>query len=264
MPSESPDTTDSPTRGRNRGFRSHPCFCNRDLLRHNWCPRAAMSQGYESQSHLGNHLCRLVYHIKPVYARGQAASNVSLLFCLDVLGFTYAMQGRRRRKKCDELAPMCTSCKQHDTNCTWPSSSNQPADRRRWASRRKLSANHDMLLPSPFRTNDEDIFFHFCVNHLLPLLVRRECPAVYSDHTYMVELASDFPPLKAIMTGLGALATGMPSNLLVAMENYDATLHRLKSFIAAPERFANDDKLLATALCLCVFEVRLVFPRLVP
>ncbi|BCS23598.1 uncharacterized protein APUU_40042A [Aspergillus puulaauensis] len=85
----------------------------------------------------------------------------------------------------------------------------------------------------------------------MPRLVRPNCPSVYSDQSYMVRLAREFPPLMAIITAIAALDIGNDS---LAMQHYLRSLRSLQARIIAASGTGNEDGLLATTICLCVFE----------
>lgn len=100
----------------------------------------------------------------------------------------------------------------------------------------------------------EVLYTHF-TTAVMPRLVRPNCPSVYSDQSYMVRLAREFPPLMAIITAIAALDIG---NDYLAMQHYLRSLRSLQARIIAASGTGNEDGLLATTICLCVFEVSLL------
>lgn len=101
---------------------------------------------------------------------------------------------------------------------------------------------------------NEALYTHF-TTAVMPRLVRPNCPSVYSDQSYMVRLAREFPPLMAIIIAIAALDIG---NDALAMQHYLCSLRSLQGRIIAASGTGNEDGLLATTICLCVFEVSLL------
>jgi hypothetical protein len=68
----------------------------------------------------------------------------------------------------------------------------------------------------------------------------------------MLDLAHDFPPLKAIMLAIAAVDLGREA---LAMDRYLYSLHSLQEHLAGATDAGNEDGILATTILLCVFEV---------
>lgn len=93
----------------------------------------------------------------------------------------------------------------------------------------------------------------------MPRLVRPNCPSVYSDQSHILRLAQEFSPLMAIMIAIAALDIG---NDTLAMQHYLHSLRSLQGCIIGAPGTGNEDGLLATTICLCVFEVSFLLPYL--
>ncbi|RMJ29097.1 hypothetical protein PHISP_00040 [Aspergillus sp. HF37] len=169
------------------------------------------------------------------------------------------LECRKRRKKCDEKPPQCGGCYRNGLSCTWPTADSQPADGRRRPhralrrdSQKAISA---LNLPS-FRLDDHvDLYQHFAAC-IIPRLVRQNCLSEYVEQTHMLRLALGFPPLMAIMIAIAALDLGTPAHNQVAMEGYLYSLRSLQDRMNHDSNAGSEDGLLATTICLCVFEVR--------
>lgn len=112
-----------------------------------------------------------------------------------------------------------------------------------------------MNLPS-FKLDDHvDLYQHFAAC-IIPRLVRQNCLPEYVEQTHMRRLALSFPPLMAIMIAIAALDLDTPANNQVAMEGYLYALRSLQDRMNHDSNAGNEDGLLATTICLCVFEVR--------
>lgn len=68
----------------------------------------------------------------------------------------------------------------------------------------------------------------------------------------MVRLAQEFSPLMAIISAIAALDIG---NDALAMQHYLRSLRSLQGRLIGASGTWNEDGLLATTICLCVFEV---------
>jgi hypothetical protein len=88
----------------------------------------------------------------------------------------------------------------------------------------------------------------------MPRLIRPNCPAEYIDHSYMLHLATGFPPLMAIMVAIAAADLGRRE---LAMDRYLCSLRTLQDNLADAPGAGNEDGILATTISLCVFEVGL-------
>jgi hypothetical protein len=100
--------------------------------------------------------------------------------------------------------------------------------------------------------DDKALYTHFATT-VMPRLVRPNCPSVYSDQSHILRLAQEFSPLMAIMIAIAALDLG---DDVLAMQHYLDSLRSLQDCIIDAPGTGNEDGLLATTICLCVFEVR--------
>lgn len=71
----------------------------------------------------------------------------------------------------------------------------------------------------------------------------------------MILLALDFPPLMAVMIAIAALDRGTSHHDQVAIESYLFSLRDLQDRMRHASDAGNPDGLLATTICMCVFEV---------
>ncbi|CAG8899764.1 unnamed protein product [Penicillium egyptiacum] len=157
---------------------------------------------------------------------------------------TGCFECRKRRKKCDEQTPACQRCVNLGSHCTWPTTTTQLMDgrrreRRQWKSKCPSLSNEDKALYTHFATT------------VMPQLVRPNCPSMYSDQSHILRLAQEFSPLMAIMIAIAALDLG---NDALAMQHYLHSLRSLQGCIIGAPGTGNEDGLLATTICLCVFE----------
>ncbi|KAJ5951312.1 uncharacterized protein N7479_009725 [Penicillium vulpinum] len=157
---------------------------------------------------------------------------------------TGCFECRKRRKKCDEQRPTCQRCANLGSTCTWPTATSQPMDGRR-RERRQMNAKSVVLT-----YEDKALYTHFATT-VMPRLVRPSCPSVYSDQSHILRLAREFSPLMAIMIAIAAVDLG---NDTLAMQHYLHSLRSLQGYIIGAPGTGNEDGLLATTICLCVFE----------
>ncbi|CAG8089353.1 unnamed protein product [Penicillium salamii] len=157
---------------------------------------------------------------------------------------TGCFECRKRRKKCDEQRPSCQRCANVGSACTWPTITSQPMDGR-------MRENRQWKPRSPsLKIENEALYTHFATA-VMPRLVRPNCPSVYSDQSHMFQLSQQFPPLMEIMIAIAALDIG---NDELAIQHYLHSLRGLQGRIIGASDTGNDDGLLATTICLCVFE----------
>lgn len=71
----------------------------------------------------------------------------------------------------------------------------------------------------------------------------------------MLYLAQEFPPLMAVMVAIAALDLDTACHYQAAMESYLFSLRCLQDCMRDSLDGKNADGLLATTICLCVFEV---------
>lgn len=94
------------------------------------------------------------------------------------------------------------------------------------------------------------------INHfttaVMPRLVRQNCQAECRNQSYLLQLASEFPPLLAVLTAIAAVDLRKDD---AAMEHYLYSLRSLQDRMTEAPDAGNEDGLLATTICLCVFEV---------
>lgn len=109
--------------------------------------------------------------------------------------------------------------------------------------------------PPPPPASHFDLYRHFATA-VTPRLVRQNCLSKYADQSYILQLALEFPPLMNAMVAIAALdkATDDYHNRL-AVESYVLSISSLRSRIARAQGVTDQDGLLATTICLCVFEV---------
>lgn len=116
----------------------------------------------------------------------------------------------------------------------------------------RMRENRQWKPRSPsLKIENEALYTHFATA-VMPRLVRPNCPSVYSDQSHMFQLSQQFPPLMEIMIAIAALDIG---NDELAIQHYLHSLRGLQGRIIGASDTGNDDGLLATTICLCVFEV---------
>lgn len=86
----------------------------------------------------------------------------------------------------------------------------------------------------------------------MPRLVRQDCLAECRNQSYLLQLAAEFPPLMAVLMAIAAVDLGKDD---LAMERYLYSLRSLQDRMTVIPDAGNEDGLLATTICLCVFEV---------
>ncbi|EAS28826.3 uncharacterized protein CIMG_07572 [Coccidioides immitis RS] len=192
---------------------------------------------------------------------------------------TGCLECRRRRKKCDEKRPLCAGCSRNGLRCTWPSEY-QPVDRRRRcpspaspsASSPSPSCNGTSTqsrtpdisaslppfsaMPPPFRLEEHFNLYCYFANSLLPTLVRQCSLPKYSDQTYILNLAVQFPPLMGAMIAVAAvrLPRHDESYLHLGLKCYHFSIQNLREGLASDKYKGNEDYLLATTILLCIWE----------
>ena len=100
--------------------------------------------------------------------------------------------------------------------------------------------------------------YRYYIFTVMPRLVREDSLSKYADQSHMRELALKFPPLMGAMIAIAAMHLSRSDALYtqVAVESYLYSIHGLQESIAHNECAGNEDGLLATAISLCIFEVR--------
>ena len=86
----------------------------------------------------------------------------------------------------------------------------------------------------------------------MPRLIRENCRTECCEQSHLLRLAEKFSPLMAVLIAIAAVDLG---NAEVAMDRYLYSLRSLQDRIADAPDAGNEDGLLATTICLCVFEV---------
>ncbi|GIJ92669.1 hypothetical protein Asppvi_001947 [Aspergillus pseudoviridinutans] len=82
--------------------------------------------------------------------------------------------------------------------------------------------------------------------------VIKNCLTQYTDQSYMLRLGLEFPPLMGIMVAIAAMDRANHHQL--AMLSYIFAIQELRASIADANDARNEDGLLATTICLCVYE----------
>ncbi|KAJ5535943.1 fungal Zn binuclear cluster domain-containing protein [Penicillium frequentans] len=189
-----------------------------------------------------------------------------------------AYAGRKRRKKCDEARPQCAGCSRNRIQCVWPSDKQRKDGRtRRTSFAEKLASNGSedglsqidsptlrtglrppVLMPSPFQLEEHFYLYRYFGSVILPQMVRRNSLARYTDQSYMLRLALEFPPLMGVLISIAGmkLASFNGGSIYCAVQSYIQTLNGLRKALSQMNDNVSNDALLATVITLSVFEVR--------
>ncbi|KAJ6007305.1 fungal Zn binuclear cluster domain-containing protein [Penicillium herquei] len=182
--------------------------------------------------------------------------------------------GRKRRKKCDETRPQCTGCTRNGLQCVWPSQHNH-VDRRTSTGLRKSNAPCDststklttnsiatlqtgspISMPSPFQQQEHCYLYRYFGSNILPRLVRRDSLARYTDQSYMLRLALEFPPLMGALVSIAGMQLASLNLWPISevVKCYIQTLTGLRQTLIQISNIDSHDGLLATVVTLAVFE----------
>lgn len=176
-----------------------------------------------------------------------------------------------RRKKCDETRPRCAGCTRNHLECAWPSG-NDNADKRQDRQNNNRFRNSSrastvlsiyklpppVSMPHPFQLREHCYLYRYFASELLPRLVRQDSLARYGDQTYMLRLATEFPPLMGALVSIAGMHLTSSPHWPVsrAIESYIQTLMGLQGILRHSGYLKYSDALLATVITLAVFEVR--------
>ncbi|KAJ5626457.1 fungal Zn binuclear cluster domain-containing protein [Penicillium herquei] len=186
------------------------------------------------------------------------------------------MTGRKRRKKCDESRPQCTGCTRNRLQCVWPSHHNLVDKRVSTSSVRNSNALCDdrpiqlttnsiitlrtsppIPMPSPFQRQEHCYLYRYFGSNILPRLVRRDSLARYTDQSYMLRLALEFPPLMGALISIAGMQLAAMNcwSISEVLTCYIQTLTGLRQALIQTSNIDSHDGLLATVVTLAVFEV---------
>lgn len=123
-----------------------------------------------------------------------------------------------------------------------------------------------MLQLSPFESAEQYAIFTHFAESFLPSLVHRGAHPQYRNQDYMLSLGFEYPPLMNAMLACSAMNLACSSNYYqpTAVRNYVSALRSMRKDIQDGRLTGTEDYLLATTVCLCVFEVRLTYLILIP
>lgn len=195
--------------------------------------------------------------------------------------------GRRRRKKCDELRPVCINCARNSFSCSWPKASPRVGI----TSRRQLRASSppsSEILPSfvgdtssdlsscaqtrrlaiasslprslsinLFESETESQLFQYCTDLFLPSQEHYQAGFFYAGESYMVYISINYRPLlDAMMACAAATLSGEVDWFRnFAVKKYISAVQGVQDGLASGSLVGKEDHLLATVAWLCVFEV---------
>lgn len=189
---------------------------------------------------------------------------------------TGCLSCRRRKKKCDELRPVCTGCTNNFLTCEWPPSNPQPQRRRRkrdalsfppsQTSVEIISTKPDLspwakvgTLPS--ETQNQKLVHHFVHTTSQMLSVQRDPEKMhFMDH--LVPTAVNSPLIMKCVLGVSAVhlarCEGNVGSLnTVAYVHYGSAIRTLRGLLTAeamPENTEKQDETLLAILLLLFYE----------
>lgn len=113
-----------------------------------------------------------------------------------------------------------------------------------------------VIMPSPFHLKQHYYLYRYFELTVLSRLVRNNSLSRYTDQTYMLRLAQEFPPLMgAIISIAGMQLAPTPRwSIDCAIKSYIHTIAGLREAIAVDNNIASNDAFLATVISLSVFE----------
>lgn len=197
--------------------------------------------------------------------------------------------GRQRRKKCDELRPICTNCTRNGFRCSWPKTAARTVET---TSRRQLQASISRssssknlpyfvrdassglghyvqdgrlatasslpfsLSVSLFESDMQYYMFQYCTDLLL-LSQERQAGPFYEGQSYTFSMGLHFPPLlDAIMACAAITLSGETDKFRdFAVSKYISSVQGVRTGLVDGSLVGVEDHLLATVMWLCVFEV---------
>ena len=197
--------------------------------------------------------------------------------------------GRRRRKKCDELRPICINCARNGFSCSWPktasavqttshqllqaSSSRSPSSKTLLYFVGDASSNSSpnvqtgqlaiaSSLPNPLSTNlfDSEMqssMFQYCTHLLLPPQAHNQPGSFYEGQSYTVSMGIHFTPLLDAMLACAATTLSNEAEWFqdFAVNRYISAVQGVRAGLVDGSLTGTEDHLLAAVMWLCVFEV---------
>lgn len=119
-----------------------------------------------------------------------------------------------------------------------------------------LTLTPPIAMPSPFQHEEHSYLYRYFASTVLSRLVRQSSLSHYSDQSYMLRLALEFPPLMGAMISIAGmqLAPAPRWSISCAVRSYVHTITGLRRMLENAEDIGSDDALLATVISLSVFE----------
>ncbi|KAH6668812.1 fungal-specific transcription factor domain-containing protein [Halenospora varia] len=195
---------------------------------------------------------------------------------------------RKRRKKCDEVKPVCTDCSKHSFKCVWPAPGHAHVghahireDGHRTplvvARKRQLHRNDVNLPDTPFsddstmiglarspvyglpgvRTSVEHHLSLRFKDKFMPTLLRVNAHPVFGDYSSLFGLGADCSTLMEIFLATTAIHTSWtnPKFKTIAVKYYNSVVSNVRKAIETSTVEGDEDWLLLTTNFMCIFEV---------
>ncbi|KAF4633479.1 hypothetical protein G7Y89_g4648 [Cudoniella acicularis] len=193
---------------------------------------------------------------------------------------------RKRRKKCDEVKPVCSDCSKHSFKCVWPAppiATNQTL-REDGGGRKALAVVQarqieykDSASPSPFSDDSTKIgtarsavyglpgirtsiehYLSLCFkDKFMPTLLRGHAHPGFSHYDPLFGMGAETSTLMEIFLATTAMHTSYtdPKFKTVAVKYYNSVVSSVRKAIQSADVDGNEDWLLLTTNFLCIFEV---------
>jgi hypothetical protein len=113
-----------------------------------------------------------------------------------------------------------------------------------------------VAMPSPFHLTEHYYLYRYFAFTVLSRLVRYNSLSRYTDQTYMLRLAQEFPPLMGAMISIAGMQLALSPRWSIhcAIQSYIHTITGLREAIVDGDDIASSDAFLATVISLSVFE----------
>ncbi|KAH8671979.1 fungal-specific transcription factor domain-containing protein [Tricladium varicosporioides] len=192
---------------------------------------------------------------------------------------------RKRRKKCDEVKPVCTDCSKHSFKCVWPAPGHVHLHVREDGHRTPLivAKRHPPnrtkveLLSTPFsddstkiglarspvyglpgiRTSVEHHLSLCFKDKFMPTLLRANAHPAFGEYSPLFGLGADCSTLMEIFLATTAMHTSWtnPKFKTIAVKYYNSVVSSVRKAIETSAVEGDEDWLLLTTNFMCIFEI---------
>ncbi|KIM93697.1 hypothetical protein OIDMADRAFT_137323 [Oidiodendron maius Zn] len=184
--------------------------------------------------------------------------------------------GRQRRKKCDELRPICINCSRNGFWCSWPKTTRIVETTSRQQLQDSISRSSSSknlphciqdgrlatassipfsLSVSLFESDMQSYMFQYCTDLLL-LSKERQPGPFYEGQSYTFSMGLHFTPLLDAIMACAAITLSSETDKFrdFAVSKYISSVQGVRTGLVDGSLVGVEDYLLATVMWLCVFE----------